>query len=99
VIDDDSLVKTRTNTCLSYTSAVPSILWYSALMCEKWKHMLANECKGNGTFFKSIWVRAGIDQKPCYNLKLARLTLSLAVTFYSSLLTEVVFDYMYIECI
>jgi hypothetical protein len=24
VIDDESLVKTRTNTCLSYTSAVPS---------------------------------------------------------------------------
>jgi hypothetical protein len=28
VIDDESLVKTRTNTCLSYTSAVPS---YSVL--------------------------------------------------------------------
>ena len=24
MIDDESLVKTRTNTCLSYTSAVPS---------------------------------------------------------------------------
>jgi hypothetical protein len=24
VIDDESLVKTRTNTCLSYTSALPS---------------------------------------------------------------------------
>jgi hypothetical protein len=24
VIDDESLVKTRTNTCLSYASAVPS---------------------------------------------------------------------------
>jgi hypothetical protein len=29
VIDDESLVKTRTNTCLSYTSAVPS---YSVVM-------------------------------------------------------------------
>jgi hypothetical protein len=32
VIDDESLVKTRTNTCLSYTSAVPSysVLTYTA---------------------------------------------------------------------
>ena len=29
MIDDESLVKTRTNTCLSYTSAVPS---YSVVM-------------------------------------------------------------------
>jgi hypothetical protein len=27
VIDDESLVKTRTNTCLSYTSAVPSYFY------------------------------------------------------------------------
>ena len=29
MIDDESLVKTRTNTCLSYTSAVPS---YSVIL-------------------------------------------------------------------
>jgi hypothetical protein len=32
VIDDESLVKTRTNTCLSYTSAVPS---YSVSVLSK----------------------------------------------------------------
>ena len=30
MIDDESLVKTRTNTCLSYASAVPS---YSVVTC------------------------------------------------------------------
>jgi hypothetical protein len=32
VIDDESLVKTRTNTCLSYTSAVPSysVAWLAS---------------------------------------------------------------------
>jgi hypothetical protein len=33
VIDDESLVNTRTNTCLSYTSAVPSysVMLYTVL--------------------------------------------------------------------
>jgi hypothetical protein len=37
VIDDESLVKTRTNTCLSYASAIPSYSVFGELangLCE-----------------------------------------------------------------
>jgi hypothetical protein len=43
VIDDESLVKTRTNTCLSYASAIPS---YSVLIMYMKK------------FLNSYWLRA-----------------------------------------
>ena len=38
MIDDESLVKTRTNTCLSYASAIPSYsvaesIFYVSLLC------------------------------------------------------------------
>jgi hypothetical protein len=49
VIDDESLVKTRTNTCLSYTSAVPSysvLLCASSLICIRQKHKIADKIAG-----------------------------------------------------
>ena len=42
VIDDDSLVKTRTNTCLSYTSAVPS---YSVVQCTYVRKVETHACE------------------------------------------------------
>jgi hypothetical protein len=39
VIDDELLVKTRTNTCLSYTSAVPSYSVERLTKIEKLKHI------------------------------------------------------------
>jgi hypothetical protein len=47
VIDDESLLKTRTNTCLSYASAIPS---YSVVigmqLPEKYKEMFDVSSKG-----------------------------------------------------
>ena len=37
MIDDEMLVKTRTNTCLSYTSAIPS---YSVIVWTDFSHFL-----------------------------------------------------------
>jgi hypothetical protein len=47
VIDDESLVKTRTNTCLSYTSAVPFLFcdwtcnYIAAAGCLHWRFDVA----------------------------------------------------------